>query len=321
MHLRDQRLAESSALVASARFPGLLWTVADSGNPAELYGVRAGRLVAVARVAGAHNVDWEALAPGPHDTLWIGDIGDNARRRDIVTLYEVAEPAPRGQSSVAARVHRLRYPDGPHDAEALLVHPRTGRVLVVTKDLFGAGVYAAPPLRAGRTATLRRVADAPPLVTDGAWSPDGRRLVLRTYTSAGLSDAPGTVSTPVALPAQPQGEAVTWEPDGTALIVGSEGRDSTVWLVPLSASLMSAPAAATSATARPSPSPSPVGRTPAASASPGGVAPYTGAANARSAGVIALAAFVVAALWARAVLLRRQARARSRREARARRDG
>jgi hypothetical protein len=34
--------------------------------------------------------------------------------------------------SSAARAYRLRYPDGPHNAEVLLVHPRTGDLYIVT---------------------------------------------------------------------------------------------------------------------------------------------------------------------------------------------
>lgn len=307
MLLRDARLAESSALVASRRHPGLLWTVADSGNPAEVYGVRAGRVLAAARVAGAANVDWEALSPGPGDTLWVGDIGDNERRRAEVTLYEIPEPAVSGDSTVRGRLHRLRYADGAHDAEALLVHPRTGRVLVITKDLVGAGVYTARRLASRGVTTLHRVADAPALVTDAAWSPDGRRMALRTYTHAELLGVPGAAASSVALPLQRQGESLTWSPDGAALLVGSEGRDSAVWRVPVPAGAPARPAAATSAQPRSAGS-----ATASPAASPTGVAPATGDANAQAGGFIAVAALVVGALWARRSLLRMQARRRAR---------
>ena len=48
---------------------------------------------------------------------------------------------------------RLRYPDGPHNAEAMLVDPRTGDLVIITKVATGgpAGVYTAPGgARAGR---------------------------------------------------------------------------------------------------------------------------------------------------------------------------
>ena len=84
----------------------------------------------------------------------------------------------------------MAYPDGPHDAEALAVHPRTGRVYVVTKGRNGGGVYALPekPSRTGVN-RLERVAPAPAMVTDAVFLPDGSGLVVRTYTHAVLLDA------------------------------------------------------------------------------------------------------------------------------------
>ena len=55
------------------------------------------------------------------------------------------------------RLHRLTYPDGPHDAEALLVD-RPGRPVVVTKERARpAGVYRTerPPDGVGPTPLVR----------------------------------------------------------------------------------------------------------------------------------------------------------------------
>ncbi len=57
----------------------------------------------------------------------------------------------------------LRYPDGPHDSEALMVDPRSGDLYVVVKHLAGgpAAVYRAPAgLRAGLN-DRARAASAP----------------------------------------------------------------------------------------------------------------------------------------------------------------
>ncbi|MFD2083575.1 hypothetical protein [Actinopolymorpha cephalotaxi] len=110
----------------------------------------------------AENVDWEAIAPGPDQRVWVGDIGDNTRVRDRITIYRFREPSSTGDQPVEWSRFRFRYPDGAHDAEALLVDPRTARVYVVTKDPGGGAIYAAPStLVAGTTATLTKVADAP----------------------------------------------------------------------------------------------------------------------------------------------------------------
>ncbi len=267
----DPRIGESSGLAASGRHPGVVWTHNDSGDRPRLFAVGpAGETLAVLTLAGATAQDWEALAPGPDGTLWVGDLGDNLRRRPSVAVYRLVEPATLGDATVPAQRFRLRYPDGPHDAEALLVHPRTGALYVVTKELAGAAVYAAPvPLRADTDAEpdnlLTRVADAPALVTDGAFAPDGRLLVLRDYATAWVFDAtggvPGRYLDDVGFPPQRQGESVAWTPDGTALLLGSEGQHAPVWRVGL------APVALAG---QPVPHPAPASATPAPRATPAG---------------------------------------------------
>ena len=90
---------------------------------------------------GARAVDWEdiAIGPGPKRGRWylyIGDIGDNERRRGEVVVYRVEEPrtaACKAESSTGrATAIRLRYPDEPHNAR-LLVHPVTGDLYLISK--------------------------------------------------------------------------------------------------------------------------------------------------------------------------------------------
>jgi hypothetical protein len=130
----------------------------------------------------------------------------------------------------------LTYPDGPHDAEALAVDPRTGRIVVVTKDSVG-GVYEVPA-EVSRTGVnrLRKVGAAPAVVTDAAYLPDGSGLVTRTYTSALLLD-PKTFAVKASrpLPLMPQGETLVAWPCGDRLLVGTEGARSDVRVVPVPA--------------------------------------------------------------------------------------
>jgi hypothetical protein len=136
----------------------------------------------------------------------------------------------RGDRTVPAASYELRYPSRPRDAEALLVHPRTGQVLVVSKELIGSGtVYRAPArLDPGAIHRLEPVARAPRMVTDGAFLPDGRHLLLRTYGSVVLYTYPGLeVVAEAELPEQEQGEAIAVDPAGRVL-VSTEGAGSEV---------------------------------------------------------------------------------------------
>jgi len=255
LRIDDPRVVESSGLAASRRHGGVLWTHNDSGDAARLFAVgRDGRVLAILRFAGVQARDWEAMALGRDDrgepALFAGDIGDNLGVWPSVTVYRVAEPARLRDATVRAERYRLRYPDGPHDAEALLVDPRGDRLYVASKDEAGGSLYQAPAeLRSDRVNLLRLVRRVPALVTDGAFSPDGRLLVLRDYRAAYVYKASGGRLATVPLPLQQQGESIAFSPDGRSLLAGSEGAGSEIWRVPL-------PAAATArvaATTRPPP--------------------------------------------------------------------
>jgi hypothetical protein len=266
LRIDDPRVVESSGLVASRRHPGVLWTHNDSGDAARLFAVgRDGRVLATLRLAGVQARDWEALALGRDGrgapALFVGDIGDNQGVWPWVTVYRVAEPARLRDATVRAERFRLRYPDGPRDAEALLVDPRGNRLYVASKDKAGGRLYRAPAaLRGDRVNLLRRVGRVSPLVTDGAFSPDGRTLVLRDYQAAHVYAASGGRLATVALPLQPQGESIAFSPDGRSLLAGSEGSGSEIWRVPLPEAAL--PAATATTRTSPASRAAPVGTPP-----------------------------------------------------------
>ncbi|MGH9179176.1 MAG: hypothetical protein ACRD0N_11580 [Acidimicrobiales bacterium] len=240
----DPEVDESSGLAASRRSPGLLWTHNDSGDEPRLYCLTGrGASCGTWTVAGADAFDWEDMAAGPGPAagehyLYLGDIGDNRSTRANVVVYRVREPVAdaaaggAAASTSAAEALTLRYADGPHDAEALMAHPATGDLYIVTKALSSGGVYKAP---AG-TSLLTRVAgiDLGPgeAVTGGDISPDGRRVTLSTYRRgyelslpAGAGDLDTVWSqppVPVDLGVRAQGESVAYRLDGNGLFTTSE---------------------------------------------------------------------------------------------------
>jgi hypothetical protein len=293
MRLEDPRVVESSGLAVSRRHPGVVWTHNDSGDAARLFAVGGdGRTLATLRLAGVAARDWEALAAGRDDqgrpALFVGDIGDNQGTWDEVAVYRVREPAALGDATVPAVRYRLGYADGPRDAEALLVDPRSNRLYVASKEEAGGGLYQAPArLATGRVNLLRRVAAVPPVVTDGGFLPGGRGFVLRDYQTAHVFAAPGRPLGSFPLPFQVQGESIAVGPDSRSVLAGSEGPASDIWRIPLPASILPAPAPT---------SPAPAAAPPADDGSSGlEVAP-----------ALALAAGVVAALAGAAVALRRR---------------
>jgi hypothetical protein len=213
----DREIAESSGLVDAG---DVVHTVNDSGSGPVLYtvDVSTGATTGRTTYTDGEVVDVEALAPGRDRTVWVGDIGDNGASRDSVSLYRVRP----GQAG-AARLD-LTYPDGPRDAEALLAHPRTGRLFVVSKTVFGGVVHAAPRrLVAGEVHRLTPFARVPGLLTDGAFLPDGEHVLLRGYAAATLFTFPAfEVVGSFPLPRQRQGEGLAVGRDGRVLL-SSEG--------------------------------------------------------------------------------------------------
>lgn len=236
--ITDERVPEQSGLALSPSDPSLLYAINDSDNTAAVYAIdkRNGDVVGVTTIDGYTLSDTEALGVGSDGTLWVADIGDNAASRSDIALYAFSEPG-RGDSTVTPKRYPLRYPNGPQDAETILVGPESRKVMLVSKGVTGGSVYAAPrPLRADRTNELRRVGRAHPpgLVTDGAFTPDGKRIVLRTYGSAIVYDAATWEETSSGdLPSQRQGESLTVAPDGESVLVGTEGLPSPIERVTL----------------------------------------------------------------------------------------
>jgi hypothetical protein len=237
----DPSANELSGLVRSRSQPGVLWSHDDSGAGPVLFGLLAdGRVVARPTVTGAQAVDWEDIAVGPapdgRPLLYVGDIGDNASRRPSIDVYRVAEPRVGAAATAPAARLRLRYPDGAHDAEALLVDPLRGDIVIVTKALGAARAYRAPArLPAGSQTTLRRgPAIALSLVTAGDVSADGRIVVLRGYdrlavwVRRGREPLTTTLArvpclSPTSLAAEGQGEAIALDRRGASFATVTEG--------------------------------------------------------------------------------------------------
>lgn len=236
-------LPEGSGVAASRRSPGRLWAHNDSGKPVLLALDTNGALVGRVIVSNAKVEDWEAIAVGPcpgGDCIYVGDIGDNNARRPGVTIYRIPEPA-NATGSAAADVFNVRFPDGAHDAEALLVSPR-GEILVVTKGETGpVGVYRMPrDAKPGATVTLepvgtlRQSVKPAERITDGAISPSGAWVALRTngavlfYRTEALVSGNWQEAARVSLKSlgEPQGEGITFGDDKTIFLVGEGGGKS-----------------------------------------------------------------------------------------------
>lgn len=190
MRMRD--LPEASGLAVSKVTPGRLWAHNDSGKPELLALDAKGQVAGRVPVSGAAVEDWEAIASGPCGStscLYVADIGDNSAKRRNIVVYRIPEPSKVPGTAQVDAVYRATYPDGAHDAEALLVAPDGGLYIVTKGDTGHVALYRFPrELQAGTTMRLERIGS--PMsnrspkqdarITDGAISSDGEWVVLRT---------------------------------------------------------------------------------------------------------------------------------------------
>ncbi|MCU0264972.1 MAG: hypothetical protein MUC45_02495 [Actinomycetia bacterium] len=234
--LQDPAIVESSGLARSAFGSGRLWTHNDSGGGSTIYGVdSAGRTAARFNLGNASHKDWEAMAhskQGSVNYLYIGDIGDNGKKRTSIFVHRVKEPALSAASGVLTpETYEFKYADGKHNAEGMMIHPTTHRLYIVTKATSGAGIYAAPTtLSRTSVNVLRRVASAPPGMSDAVFLDDGR-FVLRGYVSGWLYRSFG--ATPTRFPLPLKGESVTTGFSTGTIFIGSEKPNSKVYRVAL----------------------------------------------------------------------------------------
>jgi hypothetical protein len=237
--IKDPRIGESSGLAASRRHPGIVYTFNDSGGRAQVYALGPDcRTRATLTFAGANNRDWEAMALGP-DGIYVGDIGDNLDGAwPYVTVYRIPEPSVLRSQTLRATAYRIKYADGPRNAETMMIDPRSGRLYIASKA-FGDSLYEGPKkLRTSGFNVMHKVGGAPFYATDGAFSPDGRTFVIRGYWDAEIYKAPGKKLTDVSIPNQKQGEGITFTADGRSLLVSSEGVRQPLWKVPVPASAL-----------------------------------------------------------------------------------
>jgi hypothetical protein len=248
----DERLAELSGLVATKTGYIVVNDSTDVDSRKRVFYLdRDCAFVKGVRYTGRGPRDPEDLAVSPDNkTLWIADTGDNptaSERRSSVVLWSM--PIGGGKQPV---LHRLAYADGkPRDAEALLIGG-DGKPVIITKTGAKAELFVPSaalkadndvgvPLEKAGEVTLPKTttpnilgAGGRASVTGAARSPDGTKIVLRTYADAFEWDlVDGDVVKTLTSGAQPRvtgltdpfGEAISYSPDGKQFLTVSDAGD------------------------------------------------------------------------------------------------
>ena len=264
----DQQLNEISGMVASKQHENVYWVLNDGGNSANLYAIdEYGARVATLTVDGVPNTDWEDLslyAKNGKSYLVVADTGDNGGLRKTLQLHFFAEPATLANERVKpTRSIAFKYPDGPHDAEALAIDSATDTAIIVTKKRKPPLVFSVPlnaphdklvtAKKLGEAlhipvATKDELAARPKLapydhqVTAASIAPDRKSIAVMTYRylliyprSSKQSWGDALEGTPRirTLPIIPQAEAMTHTTDGQSVMATGEFSVAPLFRIPL----------------------------------------------------------------------------------------
>ncbi|WP_460494535.1 SdiA-regulated/phytase-like domain-containing protein [Dactylosporangium cerinum] len=246
----SQKINEISGLVATATGYVAINDSASGNSKSRIFTLDAAcKIVGTPVSYPSTPLDPEDLAVDKNGTLWIADIGDNteaaggsASARPTVAVWNLP------QGAKAPVINRLAYPDGKkRDAEALLLSG-DGTPIIITKDPVGEIWVPEGPLQPNTTkgVKLKQVGTFAPqetktanplaflgwkAITGAASSPDGTRVVIRTYSDAYEFDVQGgevvkaiTSGKPriTPLPNEARGEAITYSTDGKQYITASD---------------------------------------------------------------------------------------------------
>lgn len=257
--IESAEITESSGLAVSKCQPDVFWTHNDSGDGPFIFAFApSGKHLGTWRVKGASNIDWEDIAtikdPSGNCSVYIGEIGDNERKRTGRAIYRVKEPKVSTGTASSSRkdpietetsdVARFSYPESPQNAEALLVHPVSGDIYVITKRFSGSAEIfrikpefgASQPQKAEKIAEIMLPAVPQGLVTGGDISPDGKKVVVCDYyaayeitlpeRSAGFDAIWKEKPVPFDIGKREIGESVAYGTDADSVYATSEKKNS-----------------------------------------------------------------------------------------------
>ena len=193
-----------------------------------------------------------AQAPQPKKSyIYLGDIGDNYALRKYITIYRIEEQPIWAKDSLikanAVPIH-LKYPDGPKDAETLMVDPLQKLIYIVSKRKDTVNVYTTPlAYKPNDTLMLTQrcklfFAGIKPFkwITAGDISKDGQQILLKSYEKVyywqratdnehGMAGTAKTTAGNCYYQVEKQGEAIGFTPDGKGYYTTSEGVFSPIY--------------------------------------------------------------------------------------------
>jgi hypothetical protein len=241
--IQNNDINEASGIAASQSFPGYFWVHNDSGDKARLFLIDSlgnGRIEF--EVTSTTNRDWEDIAifKDPitnRSTIVVAEMGDNVAQHQEYSLLLIEEPkilpSKKNTSLTVTKKINFTYPDGPRDAEALMIDPYTNDIFIVSKREANVSLYRiAFPYKLEETMITEKVLTLPlTFITAGDISENGEEILIKNYDSIyyfsrkqNETVIQAMTKTPIVIPyvREPQGEAICFGHDGKSFYTVSE---------------------------------------------------------------------------------------------------
>jgi hypothetical protein len=236
--LKGEIPEEVSGMADSEINPGYCWVQQDSNNPPEIILLdHDGLVYKKIYLKGATNIDWEDITtgtlPGTNGkVLLIAETGNNSLSRSEFSIYRFPEPSISQDTINTYHQIRFIYPDGPHDAEALL-SDINGDIYLITKRDTRSRIYKLPfPQQLTAVNTAQFLSELPYNgVVSATSSISGMEVIIKTYTELkyyarksgqSLEECLRHIPSGLTYQLEPMGEAITFSSDGTGFYTLSE---------------------------------------------------------------------------------------------------
>ncbi|WP_345213209.1 hypothetical protein [Mucilaginibacter gynuensis] len=255
--LQSKHTAEISGITASGISKDIFYIHNDSGDTSRFFAITpTGELKSTINFTWSKGVvhDCEDIATGPgpvkgKNYIYLGDIGDNGGTRSQISVYRILELptfATTPETHTQATTLHLTYPDGPKDAEAMMVDPVDKLLYIVSKRHDSVSVYSTPlSFKTHDSVVLHKKATLffPGLkpfkwITAGSISKDGQKILLKSYEKVyywhrkpgeAIWQALKRKPLEPAYQAERQGEAIGFTLDGSSYYTTSEGVFSPIY--------------------------------------------------------------------------------------------
>ncbi len=179
----NDSITEASAIEISRTYDAF-WTIEDAGNDSELIALnRRGKILHSLPITNAKNIDWEDLTSDKKGNIYIGDFGNNNKKRKQFTIYKVKNEDLNETTAKAERIDfTLSKKQHSKDFEAFILYE--GFFYIFSKEHKNFIVVKVPNKIGNHEAVLIKKHEfngKHNKITSAAMSKDGKTLVLLNH--------------------------------------------------------------------------------------------------------------------------------------------